>query len=153
MKTMKIEKNAKDEWYFEISLIIITIGLACLMWKIAGFKLVVLNLFYLPVVLAGFFLGRYRAGVLASLAVIAASIVTALNLNDFAAYTTPLIVGLSVTLWAAVLGLTAYEQTDYALVANFSVDPRDLRLAADTGRVGRPAPAVRPRLFVRNRHY
>ena len=104
---IKIDKNEKDEWYFEISLIIITLGLACLMWKIAGFKLVVLNLFYLPVVLAGFFLGRYRAGVLASLAVIAASIVTALNLHEFAAFNSPMIVGLSVTLWAAVLGLTA----------------------------------------------
>jgi K+-sensing histidine kinase KdpD len=103
----QIAKNQKDERNLEIALIIITIGLACLMWKIAGFKLVVLNLFYLPVVLAGFFLGRYRAGMLASLSVIAASIVTALNLNDFAVYNTPIIIGLSVTLWAAVLGLTA----------------------------------------------
>ena len=103
-KNSKIEK---DERYVEISLIIITLGLTCLMWRIAGFKLVVLNLFYLPVVLAGFYLGRYRAGVLVSLAVISASIVTALNLNDFSAFNTPLIVGLSVTLWAAVLGLTA----------------------------------------------
>lgn len=102
-----MKKNEKDERYFEISLIIITISLACLMWKIAGFKLVVLNLFYLPVVLAGFYLGRYRAGGLASLAVIAASIVAALNLHDFTAFNSPLIVGLSVTLWAAVLGLTA----------------------------------------------
>ena len=103
----KIDKSEKDEWYFEISLIIITVGLACLMWKVAGFKLVVLNLFYLPVVLAGFYLGRYRAGVLASLAVIVASIVTALNLHEFAAFNSPMVVGLSVTLWAAVLGLTA----------------------------------------------
>lgn len=103
----KIERNEKDEWYLEVSLIIVTLGLACLMWRVAGFKLVVLNLFYLPVVLAGFFLGRYRAGVLASLAVISASVVTALNLQDFAAYNSPLIVGLSVTLWAAVLGLTS----------------------------------------------
>lgn len=102
-----MKKNEKDERYFEVSLIIITIGLTCLMWKIAGYKLIVLNLFFLPVVLAGFFLGRYRAGVLASLAVISASIVTALNLNDFAAFNSPMIVGLSVTLWAAVLGLTA----------------------------------------------
>ncbi len=104
---LKIEKRPKDEWYLELSLIVITLGLACLMWRVAGFKLVVLNLFYLPVVLAGFFLGRYRAGVLAALAVIAASIVTALNLHDFAAFSSPLVVGLSVTLWAAVLGLTA----------------------------------------------
>ena len=102
-----MKKSVKDEWYLELSLIIITIGMACLMWKIAGFKLVVLNLFYLPVVLAAFYLGRYRAGVMASLAVIAASIVTALNLNDFAAFSSPMIVGLSVTVWAAILGLTA----------------------------------------------
>ena len=97
----------KDEQTVEISLIIVTIGLTFLMSQMTGYKLVVLNLFYLPVVLAGFFLGRYRAGVLASFAVIAASIITALNLNDFEAFTSPLVVGLAVTLWAAVLGLVA----------------------------------------------
>jgi response regulator RpfG family c-di-GMP phosphodiesterase len=77
------------------------------MWQLTGYKLVVLNLFFLPVVLAGFFLGRYRAGVLASFAVISASVVTALNLADFASLLSPLVIGLAVTLWAAVLGLVA----------------------------------------------
>ena len=105
---MKLYKTKKiDELYFEISLIIITFALTALMWQIAGHKLIVLNLFYLPVVLAGFFLGRYRAGVLAFFSVIAVSIVTAVSLNEFATFTTPLVIGLSVTLWAAVLGLTA----------------------------------------------
>lgn len=97
----------KDEHWLEISLIIISLGLTSLMWSMTGYKLVVLNLFYLPVVLAGFFLGRYRAGVLASFSVMAASVVTALNLNDFAAFSSPLVVALAVTLWAAVLGLVA----------------------------------------------
>ena len=102
-----MKKIEKDEQTLEISLIIVSIGLTFLMYELTGYKLVVLNLFYLPVVLAGFFLGRYRAGVLASFSVLAASVITALNLNDFAAFTSPLIVGLAVTLWAAVLGLVA----------------------------------------------
>ncbi|MBS0203905.1 MAG: hypothetical protein JSS49_13450 [Planctomycetes bacterium] len=102
-----MKKSDKDEQAVEVSLIIVTIGLTFLMSQLTGYKLVVLNLFYLPVVLAGFFLGRYRAGVLASFSVIAASIVTALNLGDFAAFSSPLVVGLAVTLWAAVLGLVA----------------------------------------------
>lgn len=102
-----MKKVDKDEHLLEISLIIVAMGLTCLMWRLTGYKLVVLNLFYLPVVLAGFFLGRYRAGVLASFSVISASIVTALNLNDFTSFSSPLVIGLAVTLWAAVLGLVA----------------------------------------------
>lgn len=102
-----MKKTIRDESWLELSLIVIALGLTCLMWRMTGYKLVVLNLFYLPVVLAGFFLGRYRAGILASFCVLTASIVTALNLNDFAAFTSPLVVALAVTLWAAVLGLVA----------------------------------------------
>jgi hypothetical protein len=72
-----------------------------------GYKIMVLNLFYLPVTLAAFYLGRYRAGVLAFFSVILASIVTALSLQDFAAFTSPLVIGLSIIVWGAVLGLTA----------------------------------------------
>lgn len=100
-------RTDKEEHLLEIALVIVTLGLSCLMWQLTGYKLVVLNMFFLPVVLAGFFLGRYRAGVLASFAVISASIVTALNLGDFASLSSPLIIGLTVTLWAAVLGLVA----------------------------------------------
>lgn len=100
-------RTDKEEHLLEIALVVVTLGLSCLMWQLTGYKLVVLNMFFLPVVLAGFFLGRYRAGVLASFAVISASIVTALNLGDFASLSSPLIIGLTVTLWAAVLGLVA----------------------------------------------
>ena len=38
--------------------ILISVALMCLLYRTQGGKLVVLNLFYLPVVLAGFFLGQ-----------------------------------------------------------------------------------------------
>ncbi|MHC4398996.1 MAG: HD domain-containing phosphohydrolase [Planctomycetota bacterium] len=69
--------------------------------------MVVLNLFYLPVLLAAFFLGRYRAGILALLCVISASVVTALDLLNFAAYTSPTVIALALTIWGAALGLNA----------------------------------------------
>ena len=105
---MKMKESRKfEELYLEVSLIIIAVALTALMWQISGHKTIVLNLFYLPVILAGFFLGRYRAGVLALFSVIGVSIVTAIGLNDFATFSTPLVIGLTITLWAAVLGLTS----------------------------------------------
>ncbi|MBM80314.1 MAG: hypothetical protein CMJ78_06935 [Planctomycetaceae bacterium] len=91
----------------ESCLLLVMIGLTCLMYRTSGYKLVVLNLFFLPIVLAGFFLGRYRAGVLAFFSVIAVSVVTALNVMGFAAFTSPIVIALAITIWGAVLGLTA----------------------------------------------
>jgi hypothetical protein len=96
-----------NERMLETMLVFITAGLACLLHYTTGMKLVVLNLFYLPVVLAGFFLGRYRAGVLALLSVISATIVVAADLAGFATLTTPIMIALAVTLWGASLGLTS----------------------------------------------
>src|SRR3990172_6317736 len=91
----------------EIFLVLIVLALICLLYQTAGYKMVVLNLFYLPVVLTAFFLGRYRAGVLALFSVIAASAVSLVDLSGFGSYSSPIIIGLSVTVWGAVLGLTA----------------------------------------------
>ncbi len=93
--------------FLEFALIVICIGLACLLHSVSGYKMVVLNLFYLPIVLAAFFLGRYRAGVLAAFSVIAATVVAALSLGDFAAHTSATTIALALTVWAAVLGLNA----------------------------------------------
>ena len=90
----------------EILLIGIVIGLTVLFHQVDGYKMIVLNLFYLPVVLAAFFLGRYRAGVLALLCVILASVAAAMDLQNFAAFASPIVIGLAVTTWGAVLGLT-----------------------------------------------
>ena len=87
-------------------LIVIGLGLTCLLHEIVGYKMVVLNLYYLPVVLGAFFLGRYRAGVLALFCVTGALAVTMLDVKGFQPYTSPLSVALLVTVWGAVLGLT-----------------------------------------------
>ncbi len=100
-------KTPKNQHVLEIALVLVIVGLACLMYRMSGYKIIVLNLFYLPIVLAGFFLGRYRAGVLAFLGVILTCVVTILTLNDFAPFNSPIVIGLAVTLWGAVLGLSA----------------------------------------------
>ena len=65
----------RERLVLELMLIVVIIALTCLVYKTDGYKMVTLNLFYLPVVLSGFFLGRYTAGVLAVLGVISASMV------------------------------------------------------------------------------
>ncbi|MCA9054532.1 MAG: hypothetical protein KDA75_11885, partial [Planctomycetaceae bacterium] len=103
----KPQDSNKNERSLELMLIIVTAGLAAVLYSTEAMKMVALNLFYLPVVLAGFFLGRYRAGVLALLSVVVATIVIATDITGFANAQSPLMVGLAVTLWGAVLGLTA----------------------------------------------
>ena len=98
---------SKEKRILEILLIIICLGLTCLLYAMQGYKMVILNLFFLPVALSGFFLGRYRAGVLALFCVISASLVTALHLADLGTTVSPLVIALAVAVWAGVLGLTA----------------------------------------------
>lgn len=102
-----LERSRAAHFFFEIALVAISIALTCLMYKTVGFKMLVLNLFFLPVVLAGFFLGRYRAGVLALFSVVSASTVAMFDLGNFAAFTSPIAVTLALSIWGAVLGLTA----------------------------------------------
>ncbi|HUG92737.1 MAG TPA: hypothetical protein VML55_17990, partial [Planctomycetaceae bacterium] len=99
--------SSKVQRTLEIALIVVSVGLVCLLYRAAESRLVVLNLFYLPIVLAAFFLGRYRAGVLALFSVVGVVVVAALDLGDFTTPGSPLAVGLSLLVWAAVLGLTA----------------------------------------------
>jgi len=91
----------------EIALILVCMGLCCLLYRVGDYRMVVLNLFYLPVVLSAFFLGRYRAGILALLCMVCVSVVITLNLNTVTVYTSPLAIGLSLTIWGAVLGINA----------------------------------------------
>jgi len=98
---------SKELRILEFCVLIVCVGLVCLLHQFQGYKMVVLNLFFLPVVLTGFFLGRYRAGVLALFCVVSASAVAVLNLEQLAAYSTPVILALSVTVWGATLGMTA----------------------------------------------
>lgn len=99
--------SERERKLFELCLIVVALGLTFLVHRMSGNKMVALNLFFLPVVLSGFFLGRYHAGVLALLCVISASLVTALDLDQFSVVDSPLATALSVTVWGAVLCLTA----------------------------------------------
>jgi hypothetical protein len=100
-------KKCQQERVFEIALILLCLGLCCLMHRVGSYRMVVLHLFYLPVALAAFFLGRYRAGVLALLCVTCAAVVMALDLGTAVAYNSPLVIGLALTIWGAALGLSA----------------------------------------------
>jgi hypothetical protein len=102
-----VELSRKERRVLEVMLIIVCIGLTCLLANMHGFKMVILYLFFLPVVLAAFYLGRYSAGVLALFCVICSSLVTLTQTDEFTSSVTPLILGLAIMVWAAVLGLTA----------------------------------------------
>lgn len=104
---MRPKRDRNVQHTLEVMLLIVVVGLTCLFYQLHGYRLVVLNLFYLPVVLCAFFLGTYRAGALAVFCVISASIVTVTNLSGFASFFSPLMVGLVVTVWGSVLGLVA----------------------------------------------
>jgi len=102
-----LQERRHSDRVLEISLFAICAALTFLLYSVVGYKMVVLNLFYLPVVLAAFYLGRHRAGILALVCVLMASIVAVLDLEGFAATTTPLVIGLSLVVWSAVMGLNA----------------------------------------------
>ncbi|MEX0818779.1 MAG: HD domain-containing phosphohydrolase [Pirellulaceae bacterium] len=91
----------------EASLIVICGALTLILYLAIGFKMVVLNMFYLPVVLAAFYLGRHRASILAFFSVMLATIVAVADLSSFAGQTSQLVIGVSLIVWAGVMGLNA----------------------------------------------
>jgi len=99
--------SIKERTVFEIALILACIGLTCLLCSAQDYQTVVLNLFFLPVVLGAYFLGRYHGGMLALFCAISAFLVSVFNLAGAANDAFPLVIALSVTVWAAALGLTA----------------------------------------------
>lgn len=101
------KKVMKDRGVFEVMLIVVTLGMTYLLYRMGGYKMVALNLFFLPIVLSGYYLGRTSAGILALFCTLSVSIATTLDSTGFASYSNPVMVGLALTVWAAVLGLTA----------------------------------------------
>jgi hypothetical protein len=96
-----------QERTIELILVLSTLGIAAMLYSIDVGKFTVLNLFFVPIVLAGFFLGRYRAGVQALLSVVAAGVIVSLDIPSFGAATPPIVVAMAMTIWAAILGLTS----------------------------------------------
>lgn len=99
--------QTRERRTFEVMLMIVIAGMTYLLCRMGASKMVVLNLFYLPIVLSGYFLGRGSAGMLALLSVFAVSIAVTLDPSGFAVYNSPVMIGLALTVWGAVLGLAA----------------------------------------------
>ncbi len=102
-----LKRDSSSERQLEIMLVLITLAMASVLYHVETSQVVILNLFFLPIIMAGFFLGRYRAGVLAFLSVISATIVIAQDVTRFSFNQTPLMVILSIMIWGAVLGMAA----------------------------------------------
>lgn len=100
-------QTGKDRRIFEIMLIVVVLGMTMLFSIMNQDGLLALNLFFLPVLLCGYFLGRSSAGVLALLCVLSVTIATAWLMPRFGGYETHVSIGLALTIWAGVLGLTA----------------------------------------------
>ena len=100
-------KLTKERRIFEIMLVLVALGLTVLLYFLGAHKIVALNLFYLPIVLSGYFLGRSSAGILALFCALCVTVATTVDATGFGAFTSPAMVGLALTVWAAVLGLTA----------------------------------------------
>ncbi len=100
-------KLKKERVTFEIMLMIVAIGMTYLVYRMGGYKMVALNLFYLPIVLSGYYLGRTSAGVLAVFSALSVTLAATARPGGFAAYNSPVMIGLALTVWASVLGLTA----------------------------------------------
>jgi hypothetical protein len=96
-----------SEKTLEVSLYLIVAAMATMLYFFAGYKLIVLVLFFLPVVLAGAYLGRHRGGILALIASLLTFAVAAIDLEAFGAGLSPLVIGFGLTLWGGTLGLTA----------------------------------------------
>ncbi len=100
-------RSIEDRHFFEGMMIAISLATAVLFACMGPFKMVALNLFYLPIVLSGYFLGRSHAGVLALLCVLTITIVSFMTPTGFAGYDSTIVISLALTIWGAVLGLTA----------------------------------------------
>ena len=101
------DKRNKERRSFEIMLVIIALGMTLLMARLGGHRMVVLNLFFLPVVLSGYYLGRNSAGVLALFSALAVTVAVASDTSGLGNYDSPVVMALALTIWAGALGLTA----------------------------------------------
>jgi|CXWL01.1.fsa_nt_gi hypothetical protein len=106
VQTSKIAVRS-ERTALEVMLVIVVIGMTYLMLRMGGYKMTALNLFFLPIVLSGYYLGRNHAGVLALFTALVVTIATTLETSGFSSFVSPFTLGLALAVWASVLGLTA----------------------------------------------
>jgi HD-GYP domain-containing protein (c-di-GMP phosphodiesterase class II) len=105
-RTSKVSAPS-ERTVLEVMLVVVVLGMTYLMLRMGGYKLVALNLFFLPIVLSGYYLGRNHAGVLALFTALVVSIAATLDTGGISTLASPFTMGLALTVWASVLGLTA----------------------------------------------
>lgn len=93
----------KDRRTFEWMLVIVVFGMTAVAFQMGGYKLVVLHLFYLPIILSGYFLGRSSAALLAILCALGVTTATAMDPASLAMNFTTLMGGFALAVWAAML--------------------------------------------------
>ena len=91
----------KSSTFVEILLSLVCLGLMFMLHTMPGGKMAILNLFFLPVALAGFALGRYRAGALALFVRSARRSWRRSNLADFTLPTSIPVAVSSLAIWAS----------------------------------------------------
>jgi len=100
-------KQSKEKITLEVMLLVVIVGMTYLMYRLGGYKMVALNLFFLPIVLSGYYLGRTSAGITALFSTLAVTIACSVEPTGFSGFHSPIMMGLAITVWAGVLGLTA----------------------------------------------
>lgn len=92
---------------FELLLVAAVLCVSALMWVYYVETPWLLHLYYVPVVLTGFYLGKFRARILALLCVLTATIIFLPALNNSDSDGIPLATALAFTLWVVTLVSTA----------------------------------------------
>lgn len=100
-------QNPRERRAFEIMLVLVCLGMTTAFYVIGEYAMVALNLFFLPVLLCGYYLGRNSAGVLALLCVLSVAIVTTTLAQRFVGFNSVVMTSLALAVWAASLGLSA----------------------------------------------
>ena len=134
-------KSLSDNW-FELLLITVVLAVIILAHYLFNVGGVLLNFFYLPVIIAAHYFGRFLACTLATFSVLAVAIFTAFD-PAYARFGTNqwLLLVLNLSVWASFLGLSAI------LVGTLSDRRRAalrhvLRRCMNQERDGRKAPSV-----------
>ena len=91
----------------EAMLVLVQLVLTYVLYQTVGYKVIVLNLFYPPVIPADFSSAGTARVCWRSSACCRRRSCSSFNLGEFAAYSSPLVVALSVLVWGGVLGLAA----------------------------------------------
>ncbi len=105
LRTSNDGSGSPQRMVLELCLILVVLGITVALCQAPGYELAILNLYFLPVTLGGFFLGRYRAGVLTLLCILCV-VMAHLRVipEEDGIY---LMRSVTIALWGGVLGLAA----------------------------------------------